>query len=272
MNKIAKTSTIFLVVFLVLLLSLTAITMFFFHKERELRKIAETTAENLQQEKTSLTGQLEESTGKNVLFEEKLKEADEKINSLLDDIDLEKALKEEIKKENLTFKTDIDSLSEEKNKFQKETIDLRGKSLGLEKELLTSKELREELSEKLKKAREEIGSLQESADATKVELDKIVITPGDALSLSELGDESPDIVFSLVEGKVLKINKENNFIIIDLGEEENLKNDMIIDIFREELLLGQAKVTRVQATMSVADVLLPLVTSKIKVSDRVVAK
>ena len=41
MNKAGKTTTIFLVVISVLLLSLTAISIFFFKKENELRKLAE---------------------------------------------------------------------------------------------------------------------------------------------------------------------------------------------------------------------------------------
>jgi len=272
MNKAGKTSTIFLVVFSILLLSLTAISIFFFQQEREMRKDAQTKLEASEQDRAKMFKQLEESVAKNTLFEERLKEADEKINSLLDDFDLEKALKEEIKKENLVLKNDVDSLSEEKNKFQKEAIALREKASSLDQELAASKDLRKELTEKLKKREERIKSLEESAEQAKVELDKIIITPGKAVESIEMGKRIIEEPLQAIEGQVLKINSENNFVIISLGQSSNLQDDAIVEIYRGKSLLGEARVTRVQATMSVADILPPLLASKLKVNDKAVVK
>ncbi|MDP8264397.1 MAG: hypothetical protein P9M12_02820 [Candidatus Aceula lacicola] len=272
MNKVGKTSTIFLVVFSILLLSLTAISIFFFQKEREMRKDTQAKLETSEQEGAKMSEQLEVSVAKNTLFEERLKEADEKINGLLDDVDLEKALKEEIKKENLVLKTDVDSLSEEKNQFQEEAIALREKTSLLDQELSASKDLRKELTEKLKEREERIKSLEEGTEQTKVELDKIVITPGDVAESVATRKEVIDELPQVIEGQILKVNNENNFVIINLGQTSNLQDDAVVEIYRGKSLLGEARVTRVQATMSVVDILPPLLASKLKVNDKVVVK
>ncbi|MDD3374835.1 MAG: hypothetical protein PHY73_03815 [Candidatus Omnitrophica bacterium] len=270
MNKSGKTLTIFLVVFSILLLSLTAISIFFFQKEREMRQGAQAKLEVSEQDRARISGELEESIAKNTLFEQRLKEADEKINGLLDDFDLEKALKEEIKKENLVLKNNVDSLTVEKNKFQKEAIALREKTASLDQELTASKNLGIELTEKLREREERIKSLEEATEQDKVDLDKIVITPGEPVESIEtqegVSEKSPEAV----EGKILKINRENNFVIINLGQESKMQEDAVVKIYRGKSLLGEAKVTRVQALMSVADVLPPLLAKKIKVNDKVV--
>ena len=61
MNKVGKVLTVFLVIFTVLLVSLTAISMFFFQKELERRKAAEELLEQIKGREVKLDGELTEA-------------------------------------------------------------------------------------------------------------------------------------------------------------------------------------------------------------------
>ena len=58
MNSSGKVLIIFSVITAILLISLTAISLFFFQKETERRKLAEATLEERQNEKITLEGEL----------------------------------------------------------------------------------------------------------------------------------------------------------------------------------------------------------------------
>ena len=120
MSKPGKTVTIILVVICILSLVLTVIAVFFFQKESEQRKIAE---DNLAQSKLSeakLQAELKESKKQVFLLEEKAKEADEKINSLMDDLELAEGVRDEIKAENDTLKEALDTESKAKDQLRKQ--------------------------------------------------------------------------------------------------------------------------------------------------------
>ena len=110
MNSSGKVLTIFLVIIAILLISLTAISFFFFQKEIEKRMLAESMLEEAQGHVVKLENELKEAKKLSFLLQEKNKEADEQINNLMDDLELEKGISEQIKKENQSLK---DQLNEE---------------------------------------------------------------------------------------------------------------------------------------------------------------
>src|SRR3989338_5080213 len=99
MNSSGRVLVIFLVITAILLISLTAISLFFFQKETERRKLAESTLEEFQAQKAVLEKEFEELKKQNFLMEEKKKEAADRLHDLSDELELEKGLREEIKLE-----------------------------------------------------------------------------------------------------------------------------------------------------------------------------
>ena len=77
---------------------------------------------------------------------------------------------------------------------------------------------------------------------------------------------------SIPEGNVLSINRENNFIIFNLGKKDGIKEGMVMSVLRDDQRLGDVRVTRVQEEMSVADLVPPLTNSKVRKNDKVVVK
>ena len=89
----------------------------------------------------------------------------------------------------------------------------------------------------------------------KVNLDKIIVA----------SDEMP-------EGKILSIDQENAFVIINLGENYGLQEGTQLSVFRKENYLGDIVISRVQPEMAAADFVPPLTGRKIRKNDRVLAK
>lgn len=114
MSSSGKVLIVFLVIAAILLITLTAVSLFFFQKETERRKLAEATLEEYRVEKTRLDNELKEAKKQNFLLQERNKEADERINDLSDELDLEKGLREEMKIETASLKKRLEEASEAK--------------------------------------------------------------------------------------------------------------------------------------------------------------
>ena len=244
MNKSGKTLTIFLVVIAILLLSLTVISIFFYKNESDLRKTAETKLAQLKTLEVKLEGDLKDAKKQVFLLEEKEKEADAKINELLDEIELVKGVKDQMKSENTSLKEALTKESQEKEALQTELASTQEKISALEEKAKNEENARLELEGKVKES-----------ELAEVQLDKIVVTPGEIPS-----------------GQVVSVDLENNFLIINLGQEHGVTPDLVMSVFRGDKYLGDIKVTRVQAGMSVADFITPFTVKQVKKDDRVAVK
>ena len=272
MNSSGRVFVIFIVIIAILLISLTAISMFFFKKEVEKRELAEAAlARHVTQLKT-VKKELEDLQGQKFLLEEKNKEADERINSLLDELELQEGIRAETKKENISLKEQVENLTEENDKMKEQLAkgtqeyDQKIVSLkeNLQKEIQSKKEIQEQLktAEKTnKKLSEEISLLEGDIsqdlilDKDIVHLDKIVVSPADALA-----------------GRILTVDKETEFVIVNLGMKDGVQVGSLMAVYRGKDYLGDIRVTRVQPEMSAADLLPPFSSRLVRKNDQVIVK
>ena len=70
-------------------------------------------------------------------------------------------------------------------------------------------------------------------------------------------------------GKVIEVNDEWNFIVIDLGAEDRLVESAEALVHRADQLLGKVRISQVDETMAVADVLLDWRKGSIQVGDSI---
>lgn len=75
----------------------------------------------------------------------------------------------------------------------------------------------------------------------------------------EPSSNKKEMNFSSQEGKVLAVNTTWNFIVISLGNHDGMSNGTEISIKRNAQVIAKAKVTSVEASTSVADILLDTV-------------
>lgn len=277
-NSSGKVLTIFLVVIIILSISLAAISIFFFQKEIERRKGLESVLAQVKTDRLKLEADLQDAVKQGFLLQEKNKEADEKINGLLDDLELAEGIREELKLENSSLK---EQLLEEKNKLAKELQEksasvakVEEKISELNQQLQAEEDSKKVLEEKIKAFEQrnkeleaDMNRLKQQEAASKavgqpavskqeeVELEKIVIAPAKA-----------------PEGRVLTIDTETEFAIVNLGEHHGITADKILSIYRGDKYIGDIKVTRVQPEMSAADFIPPLTAQRVHKDDRVILK
>jgi hypothetical protein len=283
MNNSGKALTIFLVVIAILLICITGISVFFFVQEIDLRKSAEQNVEQLKGEEAKLQADILETSKKVSMMEEKNKEAETRIEELIAEVELEKGLKEELKREYRLAKDDLEKEQAAKEELQKQLAEdlksMEEKLAQVQKELETVQSRNTELetqrqglegryndlktkfgvSENLQAG--DAGSTQavsaQGIDKTQeqVELDPIVVNPTDGQ-----------------EGEVLSVDLDTDFIIVSLGEKHGIKKDAILSIYHQGEYLGDVKVSRVLPEMSAADFLPPLTGDKIQKGDSAVIK
>jgi hypothetical protein len=68
-------------------------------------------------------------------------------------------------------------------------------------------------------------------------------------------------------GQVLAVNEENNFVIIDLGQTDNVRVGQIFSVYRANQKIGSVEVIQTRNEISAADIKSVSSGSKIKVGD-----
>jgi hypothetical protein len=272
-----KTLSIFIALIVILLISSTSIGFFLYNKEYELRKSAQNELEAVKGDRQKLEVQLVDIKKQLAILDDKNKAADEKINSLLDEMELNEGLRNELKKENATLRERIDhtkgDIEEAQNKakqFQTLLKEEEEKSRQFESKAKELEELKTSLEAKISEMKSDMlpfdqRKTQDQAlsgivppggkSRDRIELDKIIINPQDG-----------------VKGQVLSVDKEAEFIICNLGLKQGLKSGDTLAVYRGDEYLGDVKATRVQEEMSAADLIPPFSSRKVRKNDSVVFK
>ncbi len=285
MNNSGKIMTIFIVVIFVVLICLTGISSFFFLEEVKLRKAAEFNLEQMKTIEANLQSELKETKKKVFLLEEKNKEANEKIEGLVDDLEFEKEVKDAIKEQNRELKESLEKAKQAQeniqNQLNAQLAEAEGKINSLKKELESAVTRNNEFEQNNQDLQNQYNELKDKLTAMgisdagpsdvqttesttdadvgnqeNVQLEKIVVVP------------SP----SLQKGTIVSIDKDTNFIIIKYGEADGIKKGSILSIYRGENYLGDVQVSRVISEMSAADFIPPLTSQDVQKDDRVVIK
>lgn len=285
LNNSGKLITVSLIIIGFLLISMTAVSIFFFQMEIDRRKLAEISLSVSQGRSSKLEDDLKEAKKQAFLLEEKNKEADDRINSLLDELELQEALKTEMKNETTSLKEQLQKEIQSKEEVRKELLDDLSRSeqkiIELEAQVKVEisrqeefKAAKDSLEKRLQSGDEPINSSndvwdddfnsdlkseltpdEEKIKSDKVDLDKIVVVP----------HEVP-------EGRVLSIDTDTEFVIINLGDKDGVKAGDVLSVLRGKEYLGDIKVTRVQPEMSAADLIPPLSSKAIRKNDQTVLR
>lgn len=271
-NSSGKVLTIFLIIVAILLVTLTAVSLFFFQQETDRRKMLELVLEKSKADVLRLDNESKELKKAKFLLEEKNKEADERINSLMDELDLQKGLSEEIKTESAKLKEQLAKEIQDKEALQK-TIggfnnpeEISQLKIKLEAEMNLRGQAEQQVADlqsKITALEQQVGKgfeVQKNKVPPEVEqaqkeidLEKIVVAPKD-----------------VPEGRVLSVDADTEFMIINLGAKDGLQPGLVMSVYRGQEYLGDVKVTRVQPEMSAADFIPPFSSRKVRKNDQVV--
>ena len=300
MNNSGKTITIFLGLIVVLLVSTASISIFLLNKETEKRKAVESALNDAQGSVSRLQGDLKVAQNKAFVLEEKNKEADTRINSLEEELDVEKGLKEAMKAENAKMKQDLDAMTQERDAMQadlsRQAQEFQTKTTSAQQELQARDARVKELETKISDVEKKIADDAAAAAAAEAAAQKAkeeeaakaaaTAAPADAANESSAenpaADQASDKKVELdkivvnkdgsVKGRVLSVDKETEFIIFDMGAKSGIKQGDVLSVLRGADYLGDIKVSRVQDEMSAADLIPPFSSRMVRKNDTVVPK
>lgn len=288
MNKTGKTITIFLGLIVVLLVSTASISIFLLNKETEKRKAVEVALNDAQGTVNRLQGDLKVAQNKAFVLEEKNKEADARINSLEEELDVEKGLKEAMKSENAKLKEDLDASTADLDRIQTELngqlLSFQEKAKVAEQELVARDTKVKDLEAKVSETEKKLAEV--TAEIEKAKAAAAQAPAGDSSEIKDQQDQPVDpsaqkgvelepIVVNAtdtVKGRVLSVDKETEFLIFDLGAISGVKQGDVMSVMRGNNYLGDIKVSRVQDEMSAADLIPPFSSRMVRKNDTVVPK
>ncbi|MBI5149880.1 MAG: hypothetical protein HZA28_03815 [Candidatus Omnitrophica bacterium] len=301
-NSSGKVLVIFLIIFVVLSLSLAGLAMFFLHQEKERREQTELALQKSVTNAAQLETKLQEAIKQGFLLQEKNKEADEKINGLLDDLELQKGISEQLKQENQSLQDQLAAATKAQEDLQARITgneEAAQKLPELQSQLQTAQNALQELQQKIQSSEQRTRELEEALAkfqqqpqppaAPSEEKPADVVVPVPAEQKTEVPAEPPPpqqqaeppqqeevqlekIVVAPaknLDGRILTVDGENEFVIVNLGANHGIKEGQVLSVSRGDARLGDIKVTRVQPEMSAADLVPPLSSRQVHKDDQV---
>jgi outer membrane murein-binding lipoprotein Lpp len=269
-----KVATIILAILVVISLSLTGGIYYLLQKEHAKNLALQQALDELNEKQKRVEEQLNQSKQTIVQLGNNLEEARTQIDNLNKELNQEKVVKEEALSQIKQLKSSLE---------QQKTLraDLESKlsltQKDAEKIQARVKELESKKSE-LEARVTELEEKQKQAQAA-VELGKVVVTPEGALPSQETTENASVIekaakaaAPSEFEGKVLVVNKEYDFVVINLGSKDGIGMGDIYSLYHGNQYLGDVKIEKIHDSMAAGGFLSPDIKNKVNEGDRVVKK
>jgi hypothetical protein len=282
MSESGKALTIILGVMAVVFFAISGIAFFFLHNEMQEHQATALQLEGARQEKAQVETELKEARKTIDIQEQKNKEFVERVEGLLEDLDLERGLKKESQDRNRELQAALEKEAQVKEELKiqltqklTETEEkLSGQQSKLDLTLTRNKDLedkRQYFETQYLRLKEKFDSLGISSivpsdgsdaggegGADNIELEKIILQSSGA---QENGS-----------GKIISIDGETKFVIVNLGEQHGIAEGMMLSVYRNQIYLGDIKVSRVLPEMSAADFIPPLSSGDVLKDDQVIIK
>jgi len=266
-----KSSVIISIVLILFSLSLAGVGFYLYQKEHAASLTLKQELGAIQEKEKILQAKLDESKNTVSTLEAKAQDSLAQISALNSQL-------EEEKNRNTVKTAEIEQLTAELE-GQKESQAALGKKIEqAEKDAETMhaqlKELeskKTELDTKIKDLEGQLKSPQsqgkQQGQAEGVELGKIVVNPETAIEKEKAKAPGPGL-----EGKVLVVNKDYNFAVINVGNKDAVEVGDIFSVYNGSKNIGMIKVDRVHDSMSAASFISSELKDKVKEGDKVVRK
>ncbi|MBU4376976.1 MAG: hypothetical protein KKD29_05805 [Candidatus Omnitrophica bacterium] len=250
MNKDIKSLGV--VVFAAVFLFSTVVASLLFIGERNSKLFLQNELAEVMKAKKKLSFELDEVKVIKSDLELKLSALEAQAKMLGDSYEKEKAQGETIKRELSKKDSEIAGIKNQLDSAKNEKENLQS---TLDEEKLKYSQLRERV-DKLVAVKDELeNKIKEIVGKQGVELERIVV--------KEEGE---------LEGKVLVVNKEYNFIVTNAGSDDDIILGDIITVFRDGKYVGEAQVEKIYDTMSAATIVKETKPGAIQVNDKVVVR
>jgi len=175
---------------------------------------------------------------------------------------------ENLRQENFELKTRLMAMGDKKTSLEGKLVDLQQEREILSKRLAELDSILQDRVDQIIQVKDDIKAARSEAkqvstkDSKVVSLQPIVVKATEQASASGK-KKSPSA------GQVLAINEENNFVIVDMGEDDGARVGQTLTIFRNSQKVATVEVIQTRKEISAADIKSVTAGSKIKIGDMV---
>jgi predicted RNase H-like nuclease (RuvC/YqgF family) len=227
-----------------------AVAVAFLIREQELRQKKERELAFVQAEKEDLEQQLNEVRTAKQQVEADLARA----KTQLDQLNQELAASRQVKE---TLTKTIEDRQREIDRLNKDLSQIRTERSALAEQADTLKRQHDSMQAQLTQLEQAKAELEakvlELTGQPTVELDKVVVTgPESEAAIGSAGGPSP---VSLLQGQVLVVNREYDFIVMNIGKNQGLQIGQEFQIVRGAEVLGRVKIEKIYDELSAAAIL-----------------
>lgn len=237
-----------LIVLILLSLLFTGGVSYLFQKECAKNVSLQAELERVLEKQKLTEAKLQESQELVSGLETKLQEAKTEAETFTSQLEEEKRAKEEALGEIDQLKEDLEKQKNLKSSLETKVNKALADMNKLQAQLESLESQKTELQKKIKDLEDKVQATEQSAqtDEQGVELGKIVVNP--EVSAPKL-ERAPAIIRGL-EGKVLVVNKDYNFAVINLGSKDGVNIGDTFSLYHKEKYIGDLKVERIHDSMS----------------------
>jgi predicted nuclease with TOPRIM domain len=175
------------------------------------------------------------------------------------------------KEENYALRSRVNELMRVKVSLERRFKEAEDKRLELANRLTQMDQLLQEKLSEIIDAKQDLGDIKKGispSSAAAVELPPIVVGGAVAQPAAVAPAATAQAADTQSSGEIVSVNEENNFVIIDIGEQEGVYQGQVLSVYRGQEQIATLEVIEIRAHISAADI--KEKTTSLKIGDMVV--
>jgi len=267
----AKTPILIVLVLIILVsLSVAGATFNLLQKERTQNLVLQENLEEIRTTQKIAEAKLEESKKMIAGLESKLQEAQAQISNLTTGLDQERATKDQALSQIEQLRQDLETQKGLRLELENKLGQAQSEMAKFQAQLTDLEARKSDLETKVKEL---------EAKTQDIELGKIVVSPeataivgGDAAAAPQESQAKEAAVASSLEGKILVINRDYNFAVINLGSKDSVGIGDTFSIYHSNKYITDIKIEKIHDSMSAGSFVSAQMKDKVSEGDKVLRK
>ncbi len=275
----SKSSVLILIIATVISIAVAGGTFFLLNKEKAKAVALQEELDDIKTRLRITENNLEDSKKTIAGLGAKLQQAESQISALNVDLQQEKAAKEEAKTLMEKFRSELDQQKTLRQDLERKFTEALKDAEKMQAQLKDFEYKKNELEIKINALEEQSKQAQNQG----VELGKIVVSPeapapapasqkAAAAKAKKEKAQKTTPVESGLEGKVLVINKDYGFAVINVGSKDGVSVGNLFSVYHSNKYIGDIKVEKVHDSMAAAGFVAADMKDKVAEGDKVVRK
>lgn len=261
MNRKGTVSVMILIALIIISLGLAAGASYFYQKEHAKTIQLQEQVDELNTRQRVTEDKLEESKKLAMDFQLKLRAAKTQIDSLTGELAAEKSARQEASSKLEQIAADLEQQKAKREDLENKLNQSQDDSKKIREQIKVIEQQKAELEAKIKSLEPastvELGKVVVNNEASAIDAKakaraeaKMKANVAQKPAKVEKKEKVPQV--KSLEGKIVVVNKENNFVVLNLGSKDGVSVGDEFSVSRAGKTIGEVKVEKVHETMSAA--------------------